>query len=193
MDNLQKIKNFIFRPKMLFIVLGVVILLEVIYAAKVLTSPASVSTSGARRAETVFSKGRISLESVKINYLIGETVTVNVSVDSGGRSLEGTDVIVHFDPKVLEATSGGLVKGKIFDEYPLLSLDNKKGLISISGIGSFKGRGQFASVDFKAKTAGSTSVVIDYQKGSTADSNLVEAGTSKDILESVENLNLDIQ
>ncbi len=120
-----------------------------------------------------------------------------VLVDTGSYSVSGIDLIVHFDPKVLEAASGSLVKGKILDEYPYLSVDSKKGLISISGISSsknnFTGTGQFALINFKSKLPGKTSLSIDFKPGSTTASNLVDVATSKNILEQVNNLELNIQ
>lgn len=192
MDNF---KNFFTGPKIIFAILGVIILAEVIYAVKVLSSPTPPPPP--RRSAVVTSTGKISLNVPKTNYVVNEKIPVSVRLDSGGRTLDGADLIIRFDPKVLEATPGSLIAGSIFDEYPLLSADMKKGLVSVSGANStragFKGTGQFITVNFKARAKGNTSLIIDFEKGSTADSNLVETGTSKDILEVVGNLELSVQ
>lgn len=188
-------KNFFSGPKIIFVILGIIILAEVIYAVKVLNSP--TPPPPARRSAVVTSSGKISLNVSKRSYAVNEVVPVSVTLDSGGRNLAGADLIIQFDSKILEATPGSLTKGSIFDEYPLLSVDMKKGLLSVSGINSlrngFKGVGQFVYVNFKAKAKGNTSLIIDFKKNSTSDSNLVETGTSKDVLEVVNNLELSVQ
>lgn len=191
-----KVRSFFSVPKIIFIVLGLIILIEIIYAVKVLTSPSEI-TEPQTSTEVISSPGKISLSAPKSAFLVNEVIPLYVDIDSGSRMLDGADVIIKFDPKVLEATSGALQKGEIFDEYPLLSADMKNGLISVSGVnsksGGFKGAGQFLIVNFKAKAKGETSLTVDFAKDVTSDSNLVEAATSKDILESVDNLSLQIQ
>lgn len=195
-QNLQgTIKKFSVA-KIIFIILGLVLLGEVIYAVKVLTVPAPLPVP-VRRAEIKPTVGKISLSTPKTSFRVGEVMQIVASIDSGGNTVDGVDLVIKYNPKVLEATPGGLIKGKIFDEYPFLSVDSDKGLISISGISSlgnnFKGSGQFAVINFKAKALGTSSLVVDFTKDSTADSNMVEAGTSKDILEVVNNLSLTVQ
>lgn len=196
----EKVKKYFSGPKIIFAILGVVILIEVIYALKVLiaptvTSPASRSTP---QNTATPSEGKISLSVPKLQFTKNEAVPVKILVDSGGRSLDGVDVLVRFDPELLEASSSSITRGEMFEEYPLMNVDIKKGLVSISGISSlgksFKGpQANLAVINFKAKKEGKAALTIDFQKGSTADSNLVETGSAKDILETVNNLELTVQ
>lgn len=193
MDNFKK---FFSGPKIIFAILGIIILAEVVYAVRALSTPVS-PPAPVKKVTTVVSSGKISLNTPKKIYAVGEVIPVSVTIDSGGHSLNGADLIVHFDPKVLEASTGALIAGSIFDEYPLLSVDAKKGLLSVSGVDSlrpgFKGIGKFIFVNFRAKAKGAAFLTIDFTKGSTSDSNLVDKGTSKDILEKVDNLDVNIQ
>lgn len=201
--NQKKVKKMFSGPKIIFLLLGIILLAEVVYAVKVLTfntpSPAPVKSS--TKNNTAVEKqtaGRISLKVPKVNIVLGEVIPLSVMVDTGTYKINGADLIIRFDPKVLEATSASLVKGKIFDEYPLSSVEAKNGLIVISGVSSlgnnFNGIGQFATINLKAKATGRTSLAVDYKgKNITVDSNLVEASTSKDILENVDNLELIVQ
>lgn len=194
----KKIKNLFFSPKIIFAILGIVVLIEVIYAARVLTSPTPPPPpTGGSKTSTQPSAGKISLITPKTNYQVAEEVPVSVMIDTGSHTIDGVDLIVRFDPKILEATSGGLIKGTIMSEYPLMSLDAQAGLIAISGISSlgnsFSGTGQFATLNLRAKAPGTTSLTIDFNKGSTTDSNLVVTATSEDILGSVSNVNLEIR
>lgn len=195
MDNTEVRKSFS-GLKIVFAILGIVILAEVIYAVRVLTLPVPVSPlpSQTSTRETL---AAISLNVPQSIVSIGSTVPVSVMIDTGNHRVSGVDLIVRFDPKILDATAEGLVKGKIFDEYPLASVNAKEGTISISGISStknsFKGTGQFAVINLKTKKTGRTSLTIEFKKGSTTDSNLVETDTSRNILDTVGNLELMIQ
>lgn len=195
---LEKIKNFFSGPKIVFIILGIALLIEVVYAIRVLTSPTPSSLPVSKPVVQPGSAvGKISLTAPQTDIRVNEIIPVSVMIDTGSHTVDGVDLVVSFDPKILEVASGGLVKGSIFDEYPLMSLDPKKGLLSISGVSnfknSFKGTGQFATINLRAKVPAKTSLTIDFNKGSTTDSNLVETATSKDILEDVSNLELNIR
>lgn len=193
----EKIKNLFLRPKIVFIILGIIILVEAVYAVRVLTVPTPPLPSSSKAAAESLSEAKISLTVPKLSYGVGEVIPVAVTVNTGGRSIDGVDLIVRFDPKAVEVVQGSLIAGKIFSEYPLLAQDAKVGLISISGVSSvnssFTGQGEFALLSLRAKLSGRTSLVIDFQKGITTASNLVEASTSKNILDTVGNLELTIQ
>lgn len=193
----EKIKNLFSRPKIVFIILGIIILVEAVYAIRVLTVPTPPPPSSSKAAVESLSEAKISLTTPKLSYGVGEVIPVAVTVNTGGRSIDGVDLIVRFDPKAVEVVPGSLIAGKIFSEYPLLSSDAKTGLISISGVSSinssFTGQGEFALLSLRAKLSGRTSLVIDFQKDMTTASNLVEASTSKNILDTVGNLELTIQ
>lgn len=200
-DFFEKVKKNFSGPKVIFAVLGIVVLFEAVYAIRSITSPvspASPSPLPVRKVNTQLTPAKISLSASKTSFKVNEAVPVSVMVDTGGRTIDGVDLIVKFDPKILEATAGGLIKGKILDEYPLKSVDINKSLIYISGVSNskngFGGTGQFALINFKAKSAGRTSLTIGFIKnGETTDSNLVEIGASKDVLDQVNNLELEVQ
>ncbi|MBU1032217.1 cohesin domain-containing protein [Patescibacteria group bacterium] len=195
-------KNFFglkFSPKIIFIILGIVVLAEIIYAVRSLSQTPStppVSTP-ASTAQTVLTGGKISLQTSKTTVNVSEIIPVSVIIDSGGHMINGVDLIIKYDPKVLEVVSDGLIKGTMFDNYPLISSDADTGLISISGISEaqngVKDAGQFATVNLKTKVAGTTSLMVDFEKDSTIDSNMVEVSTLNDILENVDNLEINIQ
>lgn len=193
----KRVKRLFAHPKIIFVVLGLVILIEIIYAVKVLSSPVAPPPPKTTQAAIVSSGGSISLNSPKTSYKVKEVVAVTVDINTGGKRIGGADLIIRFDPKVLEATPAGLLAGPTFDEYPLKFVDAKNGLISISGISSsgngFSGSSLFATLNFRAKAAGTTPLTVEYQKDSTTDSNLVEISSSKDILENVRNLQLTVQ
>lgn len=205
MDNLnaqvfsqpEKSKKFS-AVKIIFLILGVIIVGELIYAGRMLifptkSSPALLPLVKAPARKTA---GIISLTTPKATVNVKDIVPVAVVIDTGGHLIGGADLVINFDPKFLEVNTNNLIKGKIFDEYPLLSVN--KGIIAISGINNsknvFTGKDQFAVINFTAKQPGNTIVTVEFKsKGVTTDSNLVEVETSKDILEKVESLKLNIQ
>ncbi len=194
----SKLRSFIFSPKIIFIILGIAVLVEVVFSARTLLFPTSSTLplvgQFTPQAGTV---GKISLVAAKTSLKLNEAVPVAVMIDTAGRTIDGVDLIVKYDPKILEITTADLRQGNILDEYPLMSVDSSKGLISISGISKsgngFSGSGQFAVISLQAKAKGKTDLVVDFNPGSTADSNLVERSTSKNVLEQVDNLQLTIQ
>lgn len=192
-------KNFFKSHKIIFLILGLIILIEVIYAVRVLIAPAS-SPALSQTEEQPESGGKISLTAARTAYNKSDIVSISVKINTGRHDISGADLIVSYNPQILEASSSDLIKGNIFDEYPLISADQSKGIVSISGIagvnnrtGGFKGSGEFAVINFKAKKPGSAVLAVSFQKGSTTESNLVEAGTSQNILEAVDNLEIEVQ
>ena len=192
MDN---IRNFFSGRKIVFVILGIILFVEVIYTARVLILPTPPPLSSNRVAQKTIAK--ISLNVPKLNFNINETIPVMISINTGSHTISGADLLIHYDAKIIEASTGGIIKGKTFDEYPLMSVDANKALISISGVSSlnksFSGIGQFATLYLKGKVSGKTALTIDFKKGVTTNSNLTEASTSLNILEQVDNLVLNIQ
>lgn len=174
-------------PKLIFLVLGLVVLGELFWAGKTLLSP---TLKPQIKKIQPLSQAQLVLSSARLNYMVGEVVPIRIKVVTGGRVVDGVDVILHFDPKILEATPGSFFKGKTYKDYPLIDIKQSDGVIKISaltlpGFPGFMGVGTFGLINFKAKAAGSAKLAIDFQKDSTVDSNLIEASTSKDILAQV--------
>lgn len=192
---MESFKKYLISPKIIFVILGIVILVELVYAAKILTQPTPPPIS--KTASSVKTEEKLFLIATKTVYKVDELIPVSVRIDSRAHLISGADLIVNFDPKVIEVTPEAIIKGSFFSEYPMLAVDKNKGMIAISGVtkfaGGIKGVGLFARLNLKAKTPGKVSLTIAFNKGSTTDSNLVAANTSEDILESVGNLDLIIQ
>lgn len=183
--------RFPLGPKLIFVILGIVLVIELFFAIKTLSQP----TPPPPPKLAPLTGAKIVLVSPETSYNVGDTVPVAIRLTTGGRSTIGTDLILKFDPKILEATQGAVKRGSIYQEYPVTQLDSK-GTVRISGISTqngYNGIGVFGSVIFKAKVKGQTRVAVDFQKDSTTDSNVVEAGSTKDILDQVFNLELTIR
>ncbi len=195
-------KNFLglkFTPKIIFIILGIVVLVEVVIAVRNLTSPVSTPLfqTNTNVSQAVSGEAKISLVVSKNNFKTGDIIPVSVVIDTAGRLINGVDLIIQFDPKIVDATDKDIIKGNLFDDYPMATVDSVKGLILISGISNaqkgIKVSGQFIVVNLKAKAPGKTSLTIDFEKGTTTHSNLVEQSTLSNILEKVDNLEIEIK
>lgn len=185
-----------FNPKIILLILGVAVLGELIFAVVTLTK--GVPPVGGSRL-TSLNKANIALLLPKSEYKVGETLAIKIRVDTNGNKTSGTDVLLRFDPKIFEASGDGVItKGTIYQDYPVASVDPKVGLITISGISpskdsGFKGAGILATVNLKAKASGQTKITLDFTNGSSKDTNILDAGSSRDLLQKVIPLSLTIK
>lgn len=187
-----------FTPKIIFIILGIVVLIEIIIAVKNLTAPVATPVTLVGNTNRSIPKvATISLTTAKTAYKIGEIIPVSVTVDTAGRLIDGVDFILQYDPKILEVKDQDIIKGTLFDDYPLAAVDSSRGLVTMSGISNAQNgilvSGQFVTINFKAKARGKTALTIDFQKDTTIHSNLVEASTLSNVLGQVNNLEINIQ
>lgn len=185
---MENIKKYLTR-KNIFIVLGAIIALEIIWAGLTLFKPTPPVEPPADLSQT----STISLQSSQTNFKVGEKITVDISLSSG-KKVDGADILINYDPKIL--TARPLTPGSIFSDFPTNKVDEAKGSIIVSGItdksSGVLANGLFGSVQFTAKAAGTARISLEFTPGSTADSNLTESGTGKDILEEVSDLELTI-
>lgn len=185
----------IFRPRTIFFLLIAIVAVEVILGFKTLLTPI---TGGKIIKPNPLSPGQAILLTKESKYSLGEKVPVTVKVSTGGHTTSGTDLVLRYNPKFLEATPGSFLKGRIYADYPTVTVDSAHGIMRISGVTSpnkpgFNGSGDFGIVNFTAKAKGVVEVVVDYQKDSTSDSNMLQSGTSKDILGKVTNVKITVR
>lgn len=184
----------------ILIALGVVIMGEAIWAGWTLMRPPPQPLSLTQTVAPQPSKPTvISLEAPKTVLKAGEKMTVSIKVTSTKKT-EGTDLILSFDPKSLslETTSTGepVIVGDLYSDYLNNVLDAKNGKVTVSGITSAPGGvladGLFGSIVVVAKAPGQANVAVEFSPGSTTDSNVIETGTGKDVLEKVKDLEINI-
>lgn len=145
---------------------------------------------------------QIALVSSKKVYSLGTLVPVDINIFTGGYPTDGVDVIINYDNKLLEASSGALVRGSIYADYPVMAVDQVAGKIRISAISglsgkSFNGLGALARVNFKAKNKGLAKLMLDFTKGATTDSNITRSASgtnaAQDSLDQIFNLEVMIR
>lgn len=115
---------------------------------------------------------------------VDDEFLVGVLINSNDQ-LVGADAKINFDPQILEVTS--IDDGDVFDRMALKSVS--EGRIVITGLADegekFKGLGRLALIHFKAKDAGEAVLEVEFNVGSTTDSNLSSVEV-KDTLSNVD-------
>lgn len=180
-------------PKIIFAILGIIIIFEVIMGIRALTSS---SIQKPPKIQPIGS-GQIVVDSKNNAYKMGESIPVTIRITTGGKSSDSTDLILHYDPSLLEVDKSQITPGNIYQDYPVVDVDSETGILRISGItppdkDGFNGIGELAAINFTAKKNGQAKLEVEFENGSTTDSNIVETGEPRDILTGVHNLTLNI-
>jgi len=144
----------------------------------------------------------LSLDSPKVNYQLGETLSLIINLDSKGLMVDGVDVLITYNPSYLKpqflTDKNPLdTTESVFTVFPLVKIDEAMGQIKFSALSSpgqsFTGKGQVAKLQFKTIHQGETFLEIKFKPGLTNDSNVALTGKGKDILGKVEGLKIFIQ
>ncbi len=121
---------------------------------------------------------------------VGEEFEVELTLDAKGTGTSGTDVIVDYDPTVIEVLN--VRPGLLYQKYPLNEVDAVSGKIGFSGVNeppkTFSAKGTLAYLRLRGLKAGTATLAIEFTKGETTDSNVVQVGgVGKDVLDKVVN------
>lgn len=194
MDDLDKASKRTFlgsilKPKTIFLGLAIILLVEVIIGVKTLLSP---TQSPSAIDQSVLAplpqtqNAKITLSSDKESYRVSQEVLITVNLTTGQYQSDGTDVVLGFDPQSLEPTDKFFEKGSLYQDYPGVKKDSARGTVSASGIAvssGFSGSGVFGTFKFRAKKVGESLIELKFTKGLTTDSNIIESGSAKDLLQ----------
>ena len=167
----------------------------------------SVSTSAGSASLALFPGIVHQTAALDTEYTVnvGDIFPVDIHLDTGGSTTDGTSAIIHYDPYVLEVqdadpdkTGVQIIPGILYPMYPTNKVDPSQGTIYISGVGTpteqFSGSGTLATIVFEAiASTDSTNVAIEFDSpGATTDSNIAEHETIAEVLGSVTDAAFDI-
>lgn len=189
--------RFKFNPKIIYIVLIAIILIEAVLAVRSFVSPSTQPQALIEKPQPL-GNGRIVLESDKKIYQVGDEIEMNIKISTGGYISAGSDVLLTYDPEIVELSEDRFFeRGQIYQDYPGANFDPEKGSIFLSGISvsnsdGFNGTDSFGKLFLKAKKTGITSLKVEYTKDSTTDSNIIETKSIADVLGEVSNLDINI-
>lgn len=185
------------KPKFVLLGLLAAVAIEVVLGIKTLMSPVSVQKVSSV-IPLYFNGSGMLLEVPAASVKTGDTVPVKVILSTGLHTAIGTDLVLSYDPGLLEASKDAFTKGSIYSDYPYVNVDPVNGIISASGVASgsqksFKGAGVFGTVAFKAKAPGRAVLTIEIKPGTTNYSNVIDSDTNQNVLEKVSNLEIEIK
>ena len=140
----------------------------------------------------------LSLNPSQKIWRVGEEFEVRLDLKTNDLKTSGVDVILRYDPdffEVIDADNNSqngiqIRPGLLFPQYPVNEVDTAKGRIGFSAAAlppqTFSGEGALAYIKLKALKPGTTLLKIEFSKGASSDSNVVEAGSrGNDILDKV--------
>lgn len=133
----------------------------------------------------------ISLSPANGNFAFsaGQAYPVGIVVDSVGKSIDGVDVVISYDPTKVQIVGGKVNPSNVLPEVPLNTVDSTKGKIRFSAL-TFDPKpltGIVGTFSFKPLTKGEVNFTIDFTSGATTDSNIAEHGSAVDVLSGVTN------
>lgn len=130
----------------------------------------------------------------------GCSYSVKIALDTGGADTDGTDVILDYLTN--QFVMNPVVKGTLYPDYPISSIDSQNGHVNISGLASvsqaYNGSGTFATINFTipaTASPGAAKITFEFDPndpGKTTDSNVVQRGTVQDLLNNVTDGNYTI-
>lgn len=135
----------------------------------------------------------LSVSPGNITVTNGQEFQINVVLNTEGADIVAVDAVIDYDPAMIEIVS--ITQGSIFSAYPVKTFAN--GEIRISALDStfsspYNGSGTLATVRARGLQVGTTNFNFVFTSGSTTDSNVVEEGTSSDLLDQTSGLVLGI-
>ncbi len=117
----------------------------------------------------------------------GSQFSVQVMLDTGTDSSIETDLVLNYDPTILNVTD--VTFGTLYPQN-VPNIDNTGGKLStfsyFSGGGpgdNFQGSGVLATINFTGVAEGVSAVTIKCTSGATNDSNIIKQGVAQDILD----------
>ncbi len=183
-------------PKLIYGLIILVIVIQLVWAVRTIINGRYTASAAPQIKNASFGSVVLSNPNTK-QVLVNSTVTTNIRINTGGHGTDSTDLIIKFNPAVLEASpSSFFTSGNAYREYILTEVDNKTGTIRLIGATppnteGFVGIGNFGTLNFRAKAVGNSPLTVTLNKNSTAESNMVDTLSGNNILE--QTFNTDVQ
>lgn len=165
-----------------------VLVLSLAVGVLTVTSKQGTQNTATKAAERMASLSLVP-DTGDYTYSSNQSYPVGIIVDSVGKSVDGVDVIIKFDPQKATVLGTTVTVSNMFENFPMNKIDNVKGEIRLGGL-TFEAKAQVGivgSFQFKPKGPGKVNFQFDFTPGVTTDSNIAEHGTAKDLLGKVIN------
>lgn len=152
----------------------------------------------------VFAVPFLSISPTRFTLKPGETITIDIVLNSGGIPVDGFDIrYLRYNPALIEiqdtdtqAPGIQLENKKIFLITAINSVNKEKGTIAFSqmlggGVAISQEKSIVAHIHLKAKALGKGSISFDFRRRHTTDTNISSHG--RDILQRVQNTTYEIR
>ena len=175
---------------LIILVILVVFAIAILVGFKVVLPEKTVQKPAGETPAATEVNGTLSFELSSTQYQAGETFPVNIIIDSDEQPIIGADIILKYDPSMLEvkAQDGNLVEAEegFFIAFPAGG-QTKEDLFQFSVLTQAPQilKGKVATIYFAAKKTGEAKLEFVFEKGKTNESNLALSGKGIDILASV--------
>ena len=117
-------------PVVLFGVLILIIILELVWGFQTFILEKQLTQTRQTERIAEVSTPQLVATASKQTYQVGESVPITLKVITGGNSTDSTDVVIRYDPQILEASGSNFITlGGIYKEYPVELFDNNSGII----------------------------------------------------------------
>lgn len=167
-------------------------------ADTVFTSPTSQTPNQKTNTESSQRQASLTLKTASNQVVANETFVVDINLNTKNEEVDGVTLYINFDQTLLQVVDPQPLRG--LDIFPLvLTNEQENGRIIYRAVANptgpfFKGEGQVASVTFKAKRAGSAQIKVDFNPGSTTETNIASHNVpGTDILNNVQDLKIEIK
>jgi hypothetical protein len=140
---------------------------------------------------TRVSAATLTLTPSSIPITAGQTVNVDIMLDTTGAPIDGVDVYsLRFNPSLLQVQDSNsavagiqIMAGALFPTTVVNAANNTSGTIQFSqvttGGTSYTGSGKLATVTFKGLFNGTSLLTFDFRAGKTTDTNVAGSGVEK--------------
>ncbi|MCG2685799.1 cohesin domain-containing protein [Candidatus Parcubacteria bacterium] len=147
------------------------------------------------RKEPTALRTRAGVEQESLLYLWPAQVTttletngsfqIDVTLNTQGQESGGVDIVISFDPDILELVDNTIEPGIIFGNYFGRQVDHRKGIVQISATGQFSGQGRVAGLSFRPLKRGETAVDLVFKTGGAQECAVWDTTEKKDLLKAV--------
>lgn len=139
----------------------------------------------------------ISLSPAIVTVKADQTSTLTIDYYTGSKTIQGLDLVLQYDPTIIQFDSNFFQPGSVFTQYPITQV-SPPGTLRVSAVATvaqigFNGSGQLGTLQFKALKAGQTKVQIVFKPSATTESNLVELSSGQEILQTVRDSSIVVQ
>lgn len=158
----------------------------------------NTDTSTVISADVPVGTARLSFSKPAVTARVGEEVTIDILVDTGDDRTTGVDLVLTYDPTLLEVVDADsntagvqIASTNLFDFVPANEVTIASGKISFSASQQPTSQpvnvagGKLATVAFKAKAAGQSDLIFDHTPGLLSDTNIIKANDGRDLLSHV--------